>query len=190
MTWTDERVELLKKHHTDGLSCRQIAAELGDVTRNGVIGKLNRLGLAEKFVPSKNPRRQNPNGLPPVRTSEGARAREQRRRLVNRGNGNFDLISEDQPQLGTPIADDLASPIEQRKQFLELQNCHCRWPVGTPGAPDFFFCGGNASLEDRRPYCAAHMKRAHATGSFYLKKLERGGAFTAGLRVMEQEVGA
>ena len=46
MNWTDERVELLKKLWQDGLSASQIAAELGGVTRNAVIGKVHRLGLS------------------------------------------------------------------------------------------------------------------------------------------------
>ena len=46
MSWTDERVELLKKLWADGLSASQIAAELGCVTRNAVIGKVHRLGLS------------------------------------------------------------------------------------------------------------------------------------------------
>ncbi|HEX9322035.1 MAG TPA: GcrA family cell cycle regulator, partial [Xanthobacteraceae bacterium] len=44
--WTDERVELLKKLWADGLSASRIAAELGGVTRNAVIGKVHRLGLS------------------------------------------------------------------------------------------------------------------------------------------------
>src|SRR5450755_157735 len=46
MTWTDERVELLKKLWADGLSASRIAAELGGVSRNSVIGKVHRLGLS------------------------------------------------------------------------------------------------------------------------------------------------
>src|SRR5918999_5304444 len=46
MNWTDERVELLKKLWADGLSASQIAAELGGITRNAVIGKVHRLGLS------------------------------------------------------------------------------------------------------------------------------------------------
>ncbi len=42
MSWTDERIDLLKKLWTDGLSASQIAAELGNVTRNAVIGKVHR----------------------------------------------------------------------------------------------------------------------------------------------------
>ncbi len=49
MSWTDERVELLRKLWTDGLSASQVAAELGPgITRNAVIGKIHRLGLAER----------------------------------------------------------------------------------------------------------------------------------------------
>src|SRR6478672_13863661 len=46
MSWTDERVELLKKLWNQGLSASQIAGELGSVTRNAVIGKVHRLGLS------------------------------------------------------------------------------------------------------------------------------------------------
>ena len=45
-TWTDDRVELLKKLWADGLSASQIAGELGGITRNAVIGKVHRLGLS------------------------------------------------------------------------------------------------------------------------------------------------
>jgi GcrA cell cycle regulator len=44
--WTDERVELLKKLWSDGLPVSQIAAELGGINRNAVIGKVHRLGLS------------------------------------------------------------------------------------------------------------------------------------------------
>ena len=46
MAWTDDRVEILTKLWGEGLSASQIARELGDVTRNAVIGKVHRLGLA------------------------------------------------------------------------------------------------------------------------------------------------
>lgn len=46
MNWTDERVELLKKLWSEGLSASQIAAQLGGVSRNAVIGKVHRLKLS------------------------------------------------------------------------------------------------------------------------------------------------
>lgn len=46
--------------------------------------------------------------------------------------------------------------------LLELTNCTCRWPKGTPGEPDFTFCGHpSADLSEGRPYCAEHTRRAH-----------------------------
>ncbi|KAB2849212.1 MAG: GcrA cell cycle regulator, partial [Hyphomicrobiaceae bacterium] len=44
MSWTDDRVEVLKKLWAEGLSASQIASRLGSVTRNAVIGKVHRLG--------------------------------------------------------------------------------------------------------------------------------------------------
>jgi GcrA cell cycle regulator len=62
MSWTDERVELLKKLWADGLSASQIAAELGGITRNAVIGKVHRLGLSgrAKSSSSTSPRPRKP----------------------------------------------------------------------------------------------------------------------------------
>ena len=53
--WTDERVEQLKKLWSDGLSASQIAAELGNVTRNAVIGKVHRLGLSGRAKSAAQP---------------------------------------------------------------------------------------------------------------------------------------
>ena len=53
MAWTDERVELLKKLWAEGLSARQIADQLGGVTRNAVIGKVHRLGLSGRATTSR-----------------------------------------------------------------------------------------------------------------------------------------
>ncbi|MDA5556415.1 GcrA family cell cycle regulator [Shimia sp. MMG029] len=52
MSWTDERVELLKKMWGEGQSASQIAKELGGVTRNAVIGKVHRLGLSNRTTSS------------------------------------------------------------------------------------------------------------------------------------------
>ena len=49
MSWTDERVETLKKMWAEGQSASQIAKELGGVTRNAVIGKVHRLGLSNRL---------------------------------------------------------------------------------------------------------------------------------------------
>ncbi|MFZ9950639.1 MAG: GcrA family cell cycle regulator, partial [Gemmobacter sp.] len=48
MSWTDERVETLRRMWLEGQSASQIAKELGGVTRNAVIGKVHRLGLSNR----------------------------------------------------------------------------------------------------------------------------------------------
>jgi GcrA cell cycle regulator len=53
MSWTEERIERLKKMWADGATASQIADELGGVSRNAVIGKAHRLGLEQRPSPVK-----------------------------------------------------------------------------------------------------------------------------------------
>ena len=69
MSWTDERVEILKKMWGEGQSASQIAKELGGVTRNAVIGKVHRLvypiAQHQIHLPSqRQSRRQHPRRKP------------------------------------------------------------------------------------------------------------------------------
>jgi GcrA cell cycle regulator len=155
MSWTDERVELLKKLWSDGLSASQIAAELGGITRNAVIGKVHRLGLSgrAKSTSSASPRPRK------------ARAPSHMLRIGRaaiRGNTAlahaYEMEAEAEPELIDNII-----PIGQRRTLLELNEQTCRWPVGDPGSTEFFFCGGNtlAGL----PYCAHHSRVAYQPAS-------------------------
>ncbi|MGL6210119.1 MAG: GcrA family cell cycle regulator [Paracoccaceae bacterium] len=68
MSWTDERVETLKKMWAEGQSASQIAKELGGVTRNAVIGKVHRLGLSNRVGPGGVPEGEEEEViLPPPR---------------------------------------------------------------------------------------------------------------------------
>ena len=53
MSWTDERIERLKKMWHEGATASQIADDLGGVSRNAVIGKAHRLGLEQRPSPVK-----------------------------------------------------------------------------------------------------------------------------------------
>lgn len=76
MSWTDERVELLKKMWAEGQSASQIAKELGGVTRNAVIGKVHRLGLSNRVggpgLPEGKGREEAEVDLPEVEAPEVA----------------------------------------------------------------------------------------------------------------------
>lgn len=53
MGWTDERIATLRKMWEGGSTASEIAAELGGVSRNAVIGKAHRLGLKARPSPVK-----------------------------------------------------------------------------------------------------------------------------------------
>lgn len=156
MSWTDERVELLKKLWADGLSASQIANQLGGVTRNAVIGKVHRLGLSGRATTSR------------VKTSR-ARRRPSRPRSDSRPNyvsyGNVALktvyeedAEPDLAPLPRPVAE-LYIPPEERATILTLTETKCRWPIGDPGDEDFHFCGREAGIES--PYCEHHNRVAY-----------------------------
>jgi GcrA cell cycle regulator len=150
MTWTDERVELLKKLWADGLSASQIAAELGGVTRNAVIGKVHRLGLAgrAKSPSSAAPRQRKPRAPHMLRVARPSIR------------GNIALMQAYEYDIETePAFVDNVIPIGQRRTLLELTEETCRWPIGDPGQADFFFCGGQSITG--LPYCAYHSRVAY-----------------------------
>jgi GcrA cell cycle regulator len=147
MSWTDDRVETLKKLWAEGLSASQIAAELGGITRNAVIGKVHRLGLsgrAKSTPASPRPRKPRPQILRVTRSIRGNTALAQ----------VYEYDADPEPD----VVDNVI-PIGQRRTILELTEETCRWPIGDPGNSDFFFCGGQAIAS--LPYCAYHSRIAY-----------------------------
>ena len=152
MSWNDERVEALKKLWADGLSASQIAGRLGGVTRNAVIGKVHRLGLAGRATTSRmksHPRR--------VRT-QAARRLMKTHQPINIGNRAFRnlYLADSEPYV--PPAEEVVIPLNERKYIQTLTETCCRWPIGDPQQPDFHFCGKNKI--PGLPYCEVHARRA------------------------------
>jgi GcrA cell cycle regulator len=146
-TWTDERVELLKSRFKAGLTCRQIADDIG-VSRNAVIGKLSRLNLTrESSGDAPRPPRKNAANRRHPKTVPGLQYR-----MLQALYGA--------PQ---PAADDAPISNGHCCSLLELSEERCRWPISTPGAADFRFCG-NTPVEGL-PYCAGHSRLAYRPGS-------------------------
>jgi GcrA cell cycle regulator len=152
VTWTDDRVEQLKKLWEAGHSASQIAAELGNVTRNAVIGKVHRLGLSgrAKAPSSAMPRQRK------VRTVQQHVTRTVR--PVARGNTALAQVFEVEVE-ADPIAQDNVVPMGQRITLIELNDSTCRWPIGDPGSSDFAFCGGKTMAG--MPYCSHHCRIAY-----------------------------
>ena len=187
MSWTDERVETLKRMWAEGASASQIAKELGQVTRNAVIGKVHRLGLSNRVVhggaaedageaaddalppaedpvpqPSPEPEPEPEEPLddvvaaPPEDEDEEEAAPSVYRRTI---------IPAGQPLPPQPSANEIspeaqaaALAVEQtarRQNIMELTDRTCKWPVGDPATPNFWFCG--LPVQQGKPYCEAHV---------------------------------
>lgn len=152
-TWTDERVELLKKLWSDGLSASQIATELGGVTRNAVIGKVHRLGLSGRAKAPPQPR--------PAAPRKPVQPRPQTARPMS--HGNLALKAENAPAprpAPQPVVYDLSEPpLVENASVLDLTEQTCRWPVGDPSSSGFHFCARkkNSGI----PYCAYHARIAY-----------------------------
>lgn len=145
MSWTDERVATLSKLWADGLSASQIAAELGGVTRNAVIGKVHRLGLSGRAKPASSSAkrakrtrtyatkpRTSSRSTPALRTVDGSTARS--------------------------VVEDLAEPESLKLSLVELTEHTCKWPHGDPTEGEFHFCG--CKVKEDSPYCEYHSKLA------------------------------
>ena len=178
MSWTDERVETLKKMWGEGQSASQIAKELGGVTRNAVIGKVHRLGLSNRTgatpakpepakakaakpaaeaapksaKPAAEPRAAEPAPKPATASATVTPIRKP-------------IIPAGQPLPPQPSANEISPEAmatvrevekkARRLSLMELTERTCKWPIGDPATEDFWFCG--LSAQAGKPYCEAHV---------------------------------
>lgn len=149
--WTDERVEWLRTLWTQGLTASQIAAELGGVTRNSVIGKAHRLGLSGRLTPVATPRAPCSPRLP--RSSQFGPVGNVHRR------GNLALASPDVAHVDEVEVTAQIVPLARYLTLAELEPSSCRWPIGDPSSPDFRFCGAPALPGES--YCRACARKAY-----------------------------
>ena len=178
MSWTDERIERLKKMWRDGATASQI------------IGKAHRLGLEQRPSPvkpgeEKEMKKAAPAASPPT-AKQAARAEAQARPAAaptspsaapagmppqrpsaadmqyrSIGPGGFIRQGPGEQQAPIPPAPPRrlvpAKPspeVADKTSLLELNDRICKWPIGHPGEPDFYFCGQPAN--PGFPYCVEH----------------------------------
>lgn len=168
VTWTNERVEQLKKLWEEGLSASRIASLMGGITRNAVIGKVHRLGLSgrAKSKGSSTPRpRRKPGeiGITPTRKAT---------QRVGQATASKFSTKETSRQSSSQKTTERVSFAEKYKTFtnasmpeckrvtiMELNDYVCRWPLGDPSTPEFRFCGGDSATG--MPYCPYHCSIAY-----------------------------
>ncbi len=179
MSWTDERVETLKKMWGEGQSASQIAKELGGVTRNAVIGKVHRLGLSNRAgggSAAKTAAKEKPAAAAKPAPKPAVRAKpapvpavKEEQELDENGipisAARRAIIPAGQPLPPQPSANEISpealakvNEIEKsakRISLMELTEKTCKWPVGDPATDDFWFCG--LAVQQGKPYCEAHV---------------------------------
>lgn len=181
VSWTDERVERLKKLWSDGLSASQIAGLLGGVTRNAVIGKVHRLGLSGRAkspapaaaslgvpramaaTPRKPaaatvtaPARMAPSAAPSAAPSSSPMMRGNTVLAPRVDIGAMPAPAVIQPP---PAPDDVVIPFSERATIMDLREGMCRWPMGDPTSAEFRFCGARCGVGT--PYCGHHARIAY-----------------------------
>lgn len=161
--WTDERVDRLKKLWSEGLSASQIAAQLGGVSRNAVIGKVHRLNLPgrAKAGGATSARSQKRVSMP-AQARPASFAPRTITRTVTRPAGATMLkedVEVDVLEEMHVARDNVVVPIFKRVPLIRLTERTCKWPLGDPLKDDFCFCGNDSP--DNTPYCTYHQKLAY-----------------------------
>lgn len=184
MSWTDERVEVLKKMWGEGQSASQIAKELGGVTRNAVIGKVHRLGLSNragsggaaktaapkaelkaKAAPKAAPKKAAPKKAPEPEVEEPRTVSASPPPQPKMSAARRAIIPAGQPLPPQPSANEISpealakvNEVEKTAKkisLMELTEKTCKWPVGDPATEQFWFCG--LPVQQGKPYCEAHV---------------------------------
>ena len=159
MSWTDERVEQLRQHWMEGKSASQIANLLGNgLTRNAIIGKVHRLGLAGRVKPPSSSHHLRPAASHSSAPRAAApRAAPVAQRIV-RGATALAIHSQPAAEEELEAFDSVVLPMSLRVTIVELREAMCKWPLGDPTSPEFRYCGSPAASG---PYCAHHGRLAY-----------------------------
>ncbi len=169
MNWTDERVEKLKKLWAEGLSASQIAAQLGGVSRNAVIGKVHRLNLpgrakaggTQTAARPKRPAPAVPRPAAPFQARAAAPRAVARPAAAAKDDMDMDTAFEvETEQLPVPAnGNNVVIPMSRKLELTQLTERTCKWPIGDPLNDDFHFCGNESP--DNSPYCTYHQRLAY-----------------------------
>jgi GcrA cell cycle regulator len=162
MSWTDERIALLKKMWKDGKSAAEIAKALAKgVTRNAVIGKAHRMGLSGRPSPIKKPVAA-PKKEAPKKEVKAAAAAKKAPVVVPVVSG----------VKHNPLVREVTAPRQMAKEvfpadggvaLVDLTERMCKWPFGDPREDDFTFCG--RAIRPGTPYCHEHAAMAYQSSS-------------------------
>ena len=174
MEWTEQRIEILRKLWGQGQTASQIAAILGGITRNAVIGKAHRLGLTGRPSPIKREAGASPQprrrAAAPARRLSGLPGQQVHGQPLAQPHGTSAHQPSHQPVHQSAPAQRAEAPMGARapapakpassgRTASHVGTKTCSWPMGDPKQPGFHFCGEPA--EAGKPYCAHHCHVAY-----------------------------
>lgn len=189
MSWTDERILLLKRLLSEGKRAREIAEVLGEgVTRNAVIGKVNRMKLAEQKAELDKPKPASSAASKPKKAATKKKtsvpSRSPSRKMAEGGTAPPRQPTRSAPPPPSfPAAEPTLPPPQESQDPREpvaplireldeegdvdedvkgaslFGEGGCKWPIGHPGEEDFHFCGERKY--ETLPYCKDHAKEAY-----------------------------
>jgi GcrA cell cycle regulator len=171
MEWTEQRIEVLRKLWGQGQTASQIAAILGGITRNAVIGKAHRLGLTGRPSPIKREAGASPQPrrravAPSARRLPGAGQPGQvhgQPLPQTHGVSAAQHAPAQRAETAVPVTREAPPPAPPRQTSARtashVGSKTCSWPMGDPKQPGFHFCGEPA--EAGKPYCGHHCHVAY-----------------------------
>ena len=139
--WDEARVAALRAHWDAGLSVAEIGGRLG-LTKNAVVGKAHRLGLAPRPSPirrgivaatSPGARSRRPGGAAAVEAAH-----------IRAGASVTIAALLVPPPAATSVPAPDPAPAMMRPVARPRMHEPCCWPLGTPRTPGFRFCGADA----------------------------------------------
>ena len=147
VTWTDDRIDQLRKLWNQRLSASAIGRQLG-VSKNAVVGKAHRLKLPARPSPIRKGAR------PPVRRHH-ARPSPSLAELTERV---VEAPIAPPPLMERPAAAPPTGPGQPTRRVARGIKA-CLWPIGDPGDSSFHFCG--SEVVPGKSYCTEHCQRAY-----------------------------
>lgn len=161
-SWTPQRVEKLKSLLNEGHSAAHIGLLLGgfdntpDNGRNAVLGKIHRLGIQRGETHRERAKRAG------AKTLRQRKAAEKKNGTERRPSWQISIPASRVLFERSPVVEgpELVIPEAERKRLVDLEDKHCRWPIGDPQKADFHFCARDHV--PGLPYCEVHSRRAFA----------------------------
>ncbi len=162
----------------EGRSASQIAIQLGaSLTRNAVIGKVHRLGLAGRVKANVSTVASCESDMEEretvaVRVAVGGSRRSAPRASVSISSPapsfarahsvnphSMPLARAPAVRAVVALPEENVIPLSLRVTIVELRDNMCKWPLGDPSSAEFRYCG--SPTHGTTPYCSHHGKVAY-----------------------------